>query len=97
MIDGIRPVAIQIVADLDGVVDLDDLNTVRNNFGSADGWALGNFDWDTTVDLDDLNIVRNNFGMGGSSGLMAVLSARPHFALLCLASTSAARMILPGT
>jgi len=49
-------------ADGDGDVDLDDLFTVRNNFGRAGGWAEGDFDGDGVVDLDDLFTVRNNFG-----------------------------------
>jgi hypothetical protein len=43
----------------DGRVDLDDLNSVRNNFG---GIGSGDADGDNDVDLDDLNAVRNNFG-----------------------------------
>jgi hypothetical protein len=49
-------------ANLDGAIDLSDLNVVRNNFGSAGGWASGNFDCSPAVDLPDLNAVRNNFG-----------------------------------
>ncbi len=48
----------------DGKVNLDDLNNVRNNFGST---GLGDTDGDNDVDLDDLNNVRNNFGAGGTS------------------------------
>jgi hypothetical protein len=43
----------------DGVVDLTDLNNVRNNFG---GTGLGDTDGNGVVDLNDLNAVRNNFG-----------------------------------
>jgi hypothetical protein len=43
----------------DGVVDLADLNNVRNHFGS-DG--PGDTNSDGIVDLKDLNAVRNNFG-----------------------------------
>jgi hypothetical protein len=44
----------EITGDIDGnsSVDLDDLNTVRNNFGSPG------------FDIDTLNDVRNHFGMG---------------------------------
>lgn len=45
----------------DGLVDLVDLNNVRNNFG---GVGLGDTDGNGVVDLDDLNAVRNNFGAG---------------------------------
>jgi len=43
----------------DGVVDIVDLNNVRNNFGSV---GLGDTDGNGTVDITDLNNVRNNFG-----------------------------------
>lgn len=43
----------------DGIVDLVDLNNVRNNFG---GEGLGDTDGNGVVDLEDLNAVRNNFG-----------------------------------
>ena len=56
--------------DLDGDVDIDDLNTVRNNFGQPGKWADGDFDGDRIVDIDDLNTVRNNFGAGGESAMM---------------------------
>ncbi len=45
--------------DADGDVDLDDLNSVRNNFG---GVGAGDTNEDGVVDLDDLNNVRNHFG-----------------------------------
>ena len=43
----------------DGVVDIVDLNNVRNNFGAT---GLGDTDGNGTVDITDLNNVRNNFG-----------------------------------
>lgn len=46
----------------DGVVDLADLNNVRNNFGAAGPGAIGDTDGNGIVDLADLNAVRNNFG-----------------------------------
>ncbi len=52
--------------DGDGDVDLDDLNNVRNNFGSTGTGVAGDTDGDNDVDLDDLNAVRNNFGAAGS-------------------------------
>lgn len=48
----------------DGVVDLIDLNNVRNNFG---GSGIGDTNGDGLVDLVDLNAVRNNFGASGDS------------------------------
>jgi hypothetical protein len=56
--------------NLDGAVDLNDLNNVRNNFGcTLPEVCLGDtapFDGD--VDLDDLNAVRNHFGAAPASG-----------------------------
>lgn len=47
----------------DGMVDLADLNDVRNNFGRRSGVPLlGDIDFDFDIDLTDLNLVRNNFG-----------------------------------
>jgi arylsulfatase A len=46
-------------ANLDGVVDLTDLNIVRNNFGN---FGIGDVNYDGVVNLNDLNVVRNNFG-----------------------------------
>jgi hypothetical protein len=50
-------------ANLDGHVDLTDLSTVLNNFGTAaSAWTSGNFDNAATIDLTDLSDVLNNFG-----------------------------------
>jgi hypothetical protein len=70
----------------DGIVDLVDLNNVRNNFG---GTGPGDTDANGTIDLADLNNVRNNFGAGGATsvpeptslallgvGALAILSLR---------------------
>ncbi len=51
----------------DNVVDLDDLNNVRNNFGTN---GNGDTNGDGIVDLDDLNNVRNNFGAEGTPGFV---------------------------
>jgi len=52
----------------DGLVNVDDLNDVRNAFGSIgpnDGTLTGDaVPWNGIVDIDDLNAVRNNFGAG---------------------------------
>jgi hypothetical protein len=58
----------------DGNVNIDDLNDVRNNFGTGDGTDLSGIPGDTFprdgfVNIDDLNAVRNNFGTMGSSGM----------------------------
>jgi len=51
----------------DDVVNIDDLNGVRNNFGTGDGSDITGIPGDTVpfdgfVNIDDLNGVRNNFG-----------------------------------
>ncbi len=51
--------------NFDGVVDLVDLNNVRNNFGKAGPSVLGDTNGDGRVNLQDLNDVRNNFGGEG--------------------------------
>ena len=49
-------------ANADGKVDLTDLSTVLNNFGSTTtAWTSGNFDGSATIDLTDLSDVLNNF------------------------------------
>jgi hypothetical protein len=54
--------------DADWDVDLDDLNAVRNAFGSAGepGMPGDAYPFDGQVDLNDLNAVRNNFSGGAS-------------------------------
>jgi len=55
-------------APCSGGVDIDDLNAVRNNFGTGNGTDTSGipgdtFPFDGLVDIDDLNAVRNNFGV----------------------------------
>lgn len=47
--------------NLDGQIDLDDLNNVRNHFGESIR-SPGDADGDGDADIDDLNEVRNRFG-----------------------------------
>jgi hypothetical protein len=54
--------------NLDGMVDLFDLNLVRNQFGEAGDWSTGDFDGDGVIGLTDLNAVRNNFGFNRTLG-----------------------------
>jgi len=70
----LRVVGVLGDTDGDGTVGLDDLNNVRNQFGST---GLGDTDGDGLVLLDDLNNVRNNFGASvvvpaGAAGRFAV-------------------------
>ncbi|HUO07992.1 MAG TPA: autotransporter-associated beta strand repeat-containing protein [Phycisphaerae bacterium] len=55
-------------ANADGHVDLTDLSTVLNNFGTTtSAWTSGNFDNAATIDLTDLSAVLNNFGLTNPS------------------------------
>jgi hypothetical protein len=51
--------------DGNGVVNVADLNNVRNNFGAVGPNVLGDTNGDDRVDVADLNAVRNNFGNSG--------------------------------
>ncbi len=59
----------QLLGDTNGddMVDLQDLNNVRNNFGQSGPGVQGDTDFDGDVDLNDLNNVRNGFGNSSSS------------------------------
>ncbi|MDZ4782918.1 MAG: hypothetical protein SGJ19_21930 [Planctomycetia bacterium] len=59
LVDFVDPVAGD--TNQDGVVNIVDLNNVRNNFGGA---GLGDANGDDLVNIEDLNAVRNNFGAG---------------------------------
>ncbi len=51
-------------ANLDGVINLEDLVALAANFATAvdpRDWRLGNFDQDTDVDADDLTLLAENF------------------------------------
>jgi hypothetical protein len=56
-------------SNLDGNVDLSDLNTVLNNLGgTTSDFTAGNFDGAATIDLTDLNDVLNNLGTSVPTG-----------------------------
>lgn len=80
VIEGLPP-RIEGDVNRDGVVDLGDLNAVRNNFGLQEIGLAADANRDGVVNLDDLNAVRNQFGEGamsvpepssGSVGLLAM-------------------------
>jgi hypothetical protein len=73
--------------NLDGRIDLSDLNAVRNHFGGAGGWAAGDSDGSGLVDLPDLNAVRNEFGFVAASSV-------PEPASLALGVIAAASVLL---
>jgi hypothetical protein len=74
--------------NFDGVVDLTDLNLVRNNFGGDASEFLGDADGDGQIGLSDLNAVRNNFGDDISSPA-AQTAAAPAATETRLAANSA--------
>ncbi len=77
-------VAPEVLGDsnADGAVDLTDLSTVLNNFGSTTAaWTSGNFDGGPTIDLTDLSDVLNNFGAtnpNASADAIGVAVATPE-------------------
>jgi hypothetical protein len=58
----------------DGVVSIEDLNNVRNNFGAPNP-PIGDTNGDGEVTIIDLNNVRNNFGAGSPVGVPEPASA----------------------
>ncbi|QQE13220.1 PEP-CTERM sorting domain-containing protein [Planctomycetota bacterium] len=68
-------------ADLNGSVDLLDLDALSSNYSSAATWEGGDFNGDGTVNLLDLDVLSSNYGFA------AVLSAK-DFAALEAAFTS---------
>jgi autotransporter-associated beta strand protein len=73
-------------ANADGHVDLTDLSTILNNFGTTtSAWSSGNFDGAATIDLTDLSDVLNNFGLtNANSGIVNTAAAAPEPASLLL-------------
>ncbi|MGN6368115.1 MAG: beta strand repeat-containing protein [Phycisphaerae bacterium] len=54
--------------NLDNKVDLTDLSTLLNHFGTPTPlWSAGNFDHQSTIDLTDLSDLLNNFGATGAA------------------------------
>ncbi|HUO07570.1 MAG TPA: autotransporter-associated beta strand repeat-containing protein [Phycisphaerae bacterium] len=88
-------------ANVDGHVDLTDLSTVLNNFGTATpAWTSGNFDGAATIDLTDLSAVLNNFGLsnpnafaGTFSGGASAAAATPEPASLAMIGLGAAMLL----
>jgi hypothetical protein len=50
------------IGSKDNLINIDDLNNVRNNFGLSGPNQVGDADFDGDVDIDDSNLVRNSFG-----------------------------------
>lgn len=78
----------------DGVVNLTDLNNVKNNFGSPSPPAVGDTDGDGDIDLTDLNAVKNNFGATAPASAVSVPEpASAIVALIGLAGLAARRRV----
>ena len=72
-------------ANLDGRVDLSDFVLLRNHFGTAAGWAGGDFTGNGIVDLSDFVILRNNFGFGSQDpGRLPTMVPEPGLASVWL-------------
>jgi hypothetical protein len=85
-------------ANLDGIVDVNDLTIVLANFGkTGTTWGQGDFIGDGTVDVNDLTIVLSNFGETAAAALAAV--PEPSGLVLLAICTSALllfrRSVLP--
>ncbi len=81
-------------ANADGHVDLTDLSTVLNNFGSSTvAWTSGNFDGAATIDLTDLSDVLNNFGATNPNATIGTPTATPEPASLALLSAGIATLL----
>lgn len=68
-------------ANGDGMVNLDDFNILKANFGGMGSRADGDFDGTGIVDLADFNILKANFGASASD---AANVPEPTSACLCL-------------
>ena len=84
-------------ANLDGMVDINDLTIVLSHYGqTGQAWANGNFTCDGTVNINDLTIVLAHYGDTVASSAAGNPSAAPEPAgvvlLLCggLAALAAA-------
>jgi len=79
--------------NLDGKVDIIDLNDVRNNFGlSGDSIVGGDTNFDRQVDITDLNNVRNFFG----ATTPQAVPEPSTFAIGCVAMASIAIVFRSG-
>jgi MYXO-CTERM domain-containing protein len=79
--------------DGNGVVDLVDLNNVKNNFGGSTPPLLGDTDGNGNIDLVDLNNVKNNFGATASSAVSIPEPTSAAVALVGLVGLAARRRV----
>ena len=88
-------VGADIVGDAtgDGTVDVNDLNIVLHNLGTAtNSWTHGNFDGASTIDLTDLNDVLNHLGTSIGTPAASIV-ATPEPASLGLLALGAAALL----
>jgi len=75
-------------ANLDGVVNVQDLAILATNFGAAPaGWLRGDFNGDSQVNVQDLAVLATNWGLGS-------LSPVPEPATMCLLALGGACWML---
>ncbi|MEN1678214.1 MAG: hypothetical protein AAGJ46_01370 [Planctomycetota bacterium] len=72
-------------ADLDGDVDVLDLDRLTFGWGTDAGWSYGDFNGDGTVDNSDYTILLTHFGYSSQQGLSAVPEPTSCYAVICLA------------
>jgi hypothetical protein len=83
-------------ANLDGAVNLLDLNAVATNFGSGGGkvWTQGDANYDGVVNINDFNLLAGNFGasLGATPGPLGALVPEPAaISLVCCSIAMIAR------
>ncbi|HEX3355958.1 MAG TPA: PEP-CTERM sorting domain-containing protein [Tepidisphaeraceae bacterium] len=71
-------------ANLDGKVNLLDLNAVATNYGSSSVWSGGDFNYDGTVNVADFNALAANFGVTPLASQPALGTLVPEPATLTL-------------
>jgi hypothetical protein len=65
-------------ADLDGIVSIADLNTLRRHLGASGDlavWQNGDFDYDGRVTARDYAVLRRNLGLALPAAALSVASA----------------------
>ena len=62
-------------ANLDGSVSIADFAVLRGHFGTAGGWAAGDFTGDGVVSIADFAVLRANFGASVSTAQLAAADA----------------------
>ncbi len=75
-------------ANLDGMVDIDDLSALSGGFGTGSGWAAGDFNGSGAVDIDDLSTLSGSFGFNAAVPVFAAKSVPEPAALLLMAACS---------